>query len=194
MDTRNFNHKVTACAMSISIGDEIPDFKLLNANKALGGDYVSSSDYIGENGLIIVFECNHCPYVIASIERINQLSKFANSNSIGFIGINSNDAKVYASDSFENMIKRAEKGMPYPYLFDETQEIAHKFGAKRTPEFFLFDSNRELVYSGRMDDSPRDPNQVSSNELRDAIESLLNGEKPQIEFTESIGCSVKWKV
>ena len=94
MDTRNFNHQVTACAMSISIGDEIPDFKLLNANKALGGDYVSSSDYIGENGLIIVFECNHCPYVIASIERINQLSKFANSNSIGFIGINSNDAKA----------------------------------------------------------------------------------------------------
>ena len=121
IDTRNFNHQVIACTMSISIGDEIPDFKLLNANKALGGDYVSSSDYIGENGLIIVFECNHCPYVIASIERINQLSKFANSNSIGFIGINSNDAKVYDSDSFENMIKRAEKGMPYPYLFDETQ-------------------------------------------------------------------------
>ena len=180
--------------MSITLGDAIPDFSLPNANKSLGGDYVNSSDHLGENGLIIVFECNHCPYVIASIERINQLSQYANSNSIGFIGINSNDAKVYASDSFENMIKRAEKGMPYPYLFDESQEIAHQFGAKRTPEFFLFNSNGELIYTGRMDDSPKDPNQVSTNELRDAIDSLLNGEKPKIGFTESIGCSVKWKV
>jgi len=180
--------------MSISIGDVIPEFKLLNANKSLGGDYVNSNDYIEENGLIVVFECNHCPYVIASIERINQLSKYAKSNSIGFLGINSNDAEVYASDSFENMVKRADKGMPYPYLFDESQEIAQKFGAKRTPEFFLFNSNRELIYTGRMDDSPRDPNQVSTNELKDAIDCLLDGEKPKIEFTESIGCSVKWKV
>lgn len=180
--------------MSISLGDGVPEFNLLNANKSLGGDYVNSSDYFGENGLIVVFECNHCPYVIASIERINQISQYANSNSIGFIGINSNDASVYASDSYENMVKRAEKGMPYPYLFDETQEIAHRFGAKRTPEFFLFNSNRKLIYSGRMDDSPKDPNKVSTNELRDAIDSLLNGDKPEIGFTESIGCSVKWKV
>ena len=180
--------------MSISIGDVVPEFNLVNANKNLGEEYVNSNDYIGNNGLIVLFECNHCPYVIASIDRINQLSKYAKSNSIGFLGINSNDAQVYASDSFENMVKRAEKGMPYPYLFDETQEIAHKFGAKRTPEFFLFNSEGILTYSGRMDDSPRDPNKVTTKELQDAIDSLLNGEEPKITFTESIGCSVKWKM
>ena len=180
--------------MSISIGDVVPEFNLVNANKNLGEEYVNSNDYIGNNGLIVLFECNHCPYVIASIDRINQLSKYAKSNSIGFLGINSNDASVYANDSFEHMVKRAKNGMPYPYLYDESQQVAHVYGAKRTPEFFLFNSDNTLVYRGRMDDSPRDPSQVSTSELKDAIDAMLDGQSPDISETESIGCSVKWKV
>jgi peroxiredoxin len=131
--------------------------------------------------------------VVASIDRINEMANFASSKEIGFIGINSNDASIYSSDSFENMQKRAEKGMPYPYLFDETQIVAETFDAKRTPEFFLFDGDGRLVYKGRMDDSPRNPNQVSRTELLDAISSLLEGRTIENKVTESIGCSVKWK-
>ena len=90
------------------------------------------------------------------------------------------------------MAKRSES-MPYPYLHDSTQDIAHAYGAKRTPEFFLFDSELKLVYKGRMDDSPRNPTMVQSNELKDAVEAMLAGEKPAVSQTESIGCSVKWK-
>jgi len=121
------------------------------------------------------------------------MAEFCQENEIGFVGINSNDASVYANDSYEHMVKRAEKGMPYPYLYDETQEIAHAYGAKRTPEFFLFNGNGNLVYRGRMDDSPKDPSQVSSTDLQDAIDAMLAGDGPTIAETESIGCSVKWK-
>jgi thiol-disulfide isomerase/thioredoxin len=171
----------------------MPNFELGNANPSIGGELVNFSDRLQSNGLIILFECNHCPYVVASIDRINEMANFASSKEIGFIGINSNDASVYSSDSFENMQKRAEKGMPYPYLFDETQIVAETFDAKRTPEFFLFDGDGRLVYKGRMDDSPRNPNQVSRTELLDAISSLLEGRTIENKVTESIGCSVKWK-
>jgi peroxiredoxin len=179
--------------MSIEISGKMPNFELGNANPSIGGELVNFSDRLQSNGLIILFECNHCPYVVASIDRINEMANFASSKEIGFIGINSNDASVYSSDSFENMQKRAEKGMPYPYLFDETQIVAETFDAKRTPEFFLFDGDGRLVYKGRMDDSPRNPNQVSRTELLDAISSLLEGRTIENKVTESIGCSVKWK-
>lgn len=180
--------------MTLSIGDEAVEYSLKNANEEIGGQSLTLAQSMQANGLVIVFECNHCPYVIASIERMNAMSEFCESNQIGFIGINSNDASVYANDSFEHMIKRAKNGMPYAYLYDETQEVAHAYGAKRTPEFFLFDNNSTLVYRGRMDDSPRDPSKASTSELKDAIEAMLNGNSPNISETESIGCSVKWKV
>jgi peroxiredoxin len=179
--------------MSIEISGKMPNFELANANPSIGGELVNFSDRLESNGLIILFECNHCPYVVASIERINEMADYVSSKEIGFIGINSNDASVYSSDSFENMQKRAEKGMPYPYLFDETQIVAETFDAKRTPEFFLFDGDGRLVYKGRMDDSPRDPNQVSKTELLDAVNSLIEGKSIDNKVTDSIGCSVKWK-
>ena len=179
--------------MSIELRGKIPNFELNNANSSVGGEKVNFNEHLEQNGLIILFECNHCPYVVASIERINEMARYASSKHVGFIGINSNDASVYSSDSFENMQKRAEKGMPYPYLFDETQIVAETFDAKRTPEFFLFDGDGRLVYKGRMDDSPRDPNQVSSTELLDAVNSLVDGKVVENQITESIGCSVKWK-
>lgn len=179
--------------MTLQTGDPAPDFNLPNANASVGGEHVSLADAAGANGTVVLFECNHCPYVVASVGRINAMAESCKSKGIGFVGINSNDPVVYANDSFEHMVKRADKGMPYPYLHDDTQTVAHAYGAKRTPEFFLFDAQGTLVYQGRMDDNPKDPSQVESTELADALEAMLNGEAPAVHTTESIGCSVKWK-
>lgn len=179
--------------MTLQTGDAAPDFKLPNANAAVGGELVSFSGAAGANGTLVLFECNHCPYVVASVGRINAMAESCISKDIGFVGINSNDPVVYENDSFEHMVKRAEGGMPYAYLHDASQDVAHAYGAKRTPEFFLFNADHLLVYQGRMDDSPRNPNDVSSHDLAEAIEAMLAGQTPAVDYTESIGCSVKWK-
>lgn len=145
------------------------------------------------NGCVVVFECNHCPYVVASVSRLNAMAEYCQSSNIGFVGINSNDPDNYPADSFENMVKRAEKGMPYAYLHDATQEVATAWGAQRTPEFFLLNADGIVTYHGRMDDNPRDPTKVTTSELKDAIEAMLEGRTPVIQSTDSIGCSVKWK-
>ena len=179
--------------MTLSVGDNLVDFTLKNANKSIGGDEVNAVKYAQENGLVVAFECNHCPYVVASVLRMNSLAKYCFDNGIGFVGINSNDSSVYETDSFEHMVKRAEKGMPYPYLHDEDQSVATEYGAKRTPEFFFFNKDKSLTYKGRMDDSPKNPTEVTSTDLLDAINAVLAGNEPEIKATESIGCSVKWK-
>ena len=155
---------------------------------------VSLDQAKGENGTVVVFECNHCPYVVASFSRMDAMAEYCASVGIGYVGINSNDANNYPDDSYENMVKRANKGLPYSYLHDATQQIAQQYGAKRTPEFFLFNSQLELVYQGRMDDSPRNPNEVTTSELSDAITAVLVKQTPDVVETDSIGCSVKWKM
>tara|TARA_B100000214_G_scaffold242022_1_gene177324 strand:- start:475 stop:1017 length:543 start_codon:yes stop_codon:yes gene_type:complete len=177
----------------IEPGDSAPKFSLKNANTNVAKELVSLEDVMGENGAIIVFECNHCPYVIASIERMNKMCNRSSDMGIGFVGINSNNAAMYPDDSFENMVKRAEKDMPYPYLHDESQEVATEWGAERTPEFFLINSEGVVVYKGRLDNSPRDPTQASTSELQDAIDSMLMGTEITNPRTQSIGCSIKWK-
>ncbi len=179
--------------MPLRIGDVAPTFSLSNANSNIGGNSQSLEVSIMNNGCVVVFECNHCPYVVASVDRLNAMAEYCQSNNIGFVGINSNDPDNYPADSFENMVKRAEKGMPYAYLHDSTQEVATAWGAQRTPEFFLLDANGVVTYHGRMDDNPRDPTKVTTSELRDAIEAMLEGRTPIIQSTDSIGCSVKWK-
>jgi peroxiredoxin len=180
--------------MSLSISDIAPSFNLQNANPKHGGEMVSLDQAKGENGTVVVFECNHCPYVVASFSRMDAMAEYCASVGIGYVGINSNDANNYPDDSYENMVKRANKGLPYSYLHDATQQIAQQYGAKRTPEFFLFNSQLELVYQGRMDDSPRNPNEVTTSELSDAITAVLVNQTPDVVETDSIGCSVKWKM
>lgn len=175
------------------VGDKAPNFNLKNANKAKGSDMISLDDARGNNGTIVVFECNHCPYVIASIGRMEDMARYASESGLGFVGINSNDPIVYANDDFEHMVKRAEGGMGYPYLHDDTQEIATAYDAKRTPEFFLLNNEDTIVYKGRMDDNPRDPSNVTTTDLKDAVDALLSGNEILVTETESIGCSVKWK-
>lgn len=179
--------------MTLLVGDKAPNYSLKNSNTAEGEDVLSLSDSIGNRGCVVVFECNHCPYVVASVERINAMSAYCKEREIGFVGINSNDPVNYPADSFENMVKRAKKGMPYPYLHDPTQVTATAWGAERTPEFFLLDSKGVVVYHGRMDDNPRDPTQVTTSELKDSIDAMVSGIAPSVSSTESIGCSVKWK-
>ena len=180
--------------MSLSTSDIAPTFNLKNANPNQGGETVSLNQAKGENGIVIVFECNHCPYVVASFSRMDAMAEYCASEGIGYVGINSNDENNYQEDSYENMVKRANKGLPYSYLHDVTQQVAQQYGAKRTPEFFLFNSQLELVYQGRMDDSPRNPTGVTTSELSDAITAMLAGQTPAVVQTDSIGCSVKWKM
>jgi len=184
--------------MSLSISDRAPDFNLKNANGNWYGDMISLDKMMKEwpKGLVVAFECNHCPYVVAMISRMNAMAEYCASEGIGYVGINSNDENNYQEDSYENMVKRADagKGMLYPYLHDATQQVAQQYGAKRTPEFFLFNSQLELVYQGRMDDSPRNPTEVTTSELSDAITAMLDGQTPSVVQTDSIGCSVKWKM
>ncbi|RJU83582.1 MAG: thioredoxin family protein [Candidatus Poseidoniales archaeon] len=178
----------------IEPGDKAPDFKLKNANPSIYGDIVSFSQSMGENGLIVMFTCNHCPYVVGSESRIEKISLKAKNNALGFVGINSNDPINYTTDSWENMVKRAKSGMSYAYLVDETQEIAKNYGAERTPEFYLIDSSGIVVYRGRLDNSPRDPSHATTSDLSDAIDELIAGEEISQIRNESIGCSVKWKI
>ncbi len=174
-------------------GSKAPDFELPNANENSGGASLSLQEVLGENGAVIFFTCNHCPYVVGSEPRIENAAEVARKNGLGFVGINSNDPVKYESDSWDNMAKRANKGMTYPYLHDSSQEVALAYGAERTPEFYLLNSDSIVIYRGRLDDSPRDPSHATTSELEDAIEELATGATVSVTRTESIGCSVKWK-
>ncbi len=178
----------------IEPGDAAPDFNLKNANFTKNGDNVSLSDVMSKNGVIILFTCNHCPYVVGSESRIEMMSIKAEKSNIGFVGINSNDPINYTTDSWENMVKRAKNGMSYAYLVDDTQEVAVEYGAERTPEFFLINSSGIVVYRGRLDDSPRDPSHATTSELSDAIDLIVMGKDISESRTISIGCSIKWKI
>jgi len=178
----------------IEPGDKAPDFKLKNANPSILGDLVSFSESMGTNGLVVMFTCNHCPYVVGSESRIEEMSLKAQNNNLGFVGINSNDPINYTTDSWDNMVKRAKSGMSYPYLVDDTQDIAQNYGAERTPEFYLINSSGIVVYRGRLDDSPRDPSHATTSDLSHAIDELISGQSLSQTRNESIGCSVKWKI
>ena len=181
-------------ANTVEPGNNAPNFELPNANDSSGNETVSMSDVIGDKGGIIMFTCNHCPYVVGSEPRIENIAEKARESGLGFVGINSNDPVKYESDSWDNMVKRASRGMSYPYLHDEDQTVAASYGAERTPEFYLVSSSGTVVYRGRMDDSPRDPSHASTSDLSDAIDELLNGKEISNPRTDSIGCSVKWKL
>ena len=177
----------------IEPGDKAPSFNLPNANKAHGESVVGLDEVIGESGGVVMFTCNHCPYVVASEGRIEAMAKMAREFGLGFVGINSNDPERYVSDDWDHMVERASKGMSYPYLHDSTQEVARSYGAERTPEFYLVSGGQDVMYRGRLDDSPRDPSNATTCELEDALNQYVSGQRIRVQRTESIGCSVKWK-
>jgi len=176
--------------ISLKTGDTAPDFSLMGIDDKMH----SLESYVGSKGLLVIFMCNHCPYVKAKIDAIKQIhEKFK--ESIAVVGINSNDSTEYPDDSFENMKKIAdEKGMKFDYLVDEKQDVAKKYGAICTPDPFLFDQNRKLVFHGRIDNAMNPDDTATESTMQENIEKYLAGEKIEKDFDPSIGCSIKWKL
>jgi peroxiredoxin len=158
------------------------------------GNTYSPSSFAEAEILVVVFTCNHCPYAVASEDRLIELQKDFALAGVQFVLISSNDAMHYPEDSFANMVLRAKKkDFPFPYLYDETQEAAHAYNAACTPDIFVFDSLRTLRYNGRIDDNWQQRDKVTREELRTALEDLLAGREISFEPVPSIGCSIKWK-
>lgn len=143
--------------------------------------------------LAIIQSCNHCPYVLAWEGRINDLARAYANRGVSIVAINSNDAEAYPVDSFDAMVEHArEAGYVFDYLHDASQDLARQLGSERTPEAFVYDGERRLVYHGAVDDN-RDEDEVTANYLRDAIEAVLAGETPEVADTSPVGCTVKWR-
>jgi peroxiredoxin len=173
--------------MTLTLATEAPPFDL----PGVDGRIHSLDDYAGAPVLAVVWSCNHCPYVRAWEGRMIDLQREYGDRGFRLVAINSNDADAYPEDSFEEMKKRAERqGFNFDYLYDEDQSVVRAYGAERTPEVFLFDGERKLVYHGAIDDS-RDETQVSTRYVRDAIEAVLGGEEPQVRESPAVGCTVK---
>jgi peroxiredoxin len=177
-------------AFTLDIGDKAPAFDLCGAD----GENHTLDEYSDAKILIIVFSCNHCPYVVGSEDRMKRLYAEYKPKGVEMVAINSNETENHPGDSFENMVLRVdEEDLPWPYLRDQTQAVARAYGALRTPHFFVFDEDRTLQYTGRMDDNPRQPGKQTTHELADALDALLEGKTPPVAVTNPIGCNVKWK-
>ena len=176
--------------ITLKTGDSAPDFSL----KGIDDEIHSLESYAKNKGLLVIFMCNHCPYVKAKIDAIKQIhEKF--SENIAVVGINSNDSTEYPDDSFENMKKIAnENGMKFDYLVDDKQDVAKRYGAVCTPDPFLFDEDRKLIFHGRIDNAMNPDATATENIMQNNLNKFLAGEKIEKDFDPSIGCSIKWKL
>lgn len=169
---------------------QAPDF-LLSATD--GGTY-SLASFEDAEVLVIVFTCNHCPYAVAAEDRLIDIQNRYKDKGVQFAAINPNDAELYPEDSFENMVMRhREKNFPFPYLYDESQEVARAYSAVCTPDIFVFDRARKLKYNGRIDDNWQDPERVTRRDLEHALDDILAGRNIGFDPVASMGCSIKWK-
>lgn len=174
----------------IEIGKVMSEFSL----KDPFGKEFSSKQLMGEKGLLVVFTCNHCPYAKAIWPRLIKLSHDIMKRGISVVAINPNAAnKEYPDDSVEETKKRIDEWqIPFPYLVDETQEVARAYGAECTPDIYLLDKDMKLFYHGRFDDNWKDLSAVKKEELKEACELLIQGKNPPSEQHPSMGCSIKW--
>ena len=176
-------------SFTLQLGQKAPEFNLISTSK----EKVSISSF-DSKFLVIFFTCNHCPYVTGSDEVTRQTANKFRNKDVSFIAINSNSANTYQEDSFENMVLRMEEyNFPWVYLHDADQEIALKYGALKTPHFYVFNEQRELVYTGRGVDSPLDANKIKINNLELVLDELTSNTLISIPITNPIGCSVKWE-
>ncbi len=172
----------------MKVGTKAPDFSLL----AVDGKTYSLDDF-SETALVVFFSCNHCPYVQAYEDRVMELQNQFKGQA-RFIAINSNDASTHPDDSFENMVGRArDRKFNFVYLRDETQDVARAYGGTHTPHLFVFDKNRALAYTGRIDDNWQEPAKVTKRYLKDALAAITQGRQPAEAETFAIGCTIKWK-
>ena len=176
-------------SFTLQLGQKAPEFNLISTSN----ENISVSSF-DSKFLVIFFTCNHCPYVTGSDEVTRQTANKFKDKDVSFIAINSNSANTYQEDSFENMILRMEEyEFPWVYLHDADQEIALKYGALKTPHFYVFNEQRELVYTGRGVDSPLDANKIKINNLELVLDELTSNTLISIPITNPIGCSVKWE-
>ena len=171
-------------------GDEAIAFEL----PGVDDQHHALKDYADKEAVAVIFTCNHCPYARAWEDRIVQTQADYADRGVQVIAISANDPEKYPADSFPRMKERAqEKGFNFPYLFDESQEVARAYGAERTPEVFLFGKNGTLIYHGTVDDNYEDPRGVKNHYLRDALDAALADEEPPVVETLAIGCTIKWR-
>lgn len=174
---------------TLPLGATAPGFRL----PATDGKNYGLSDFKEVKTLVIFFTCNHCPYVTGSDEVTRQTANWYAPRGVRFVGINSNSVNTYEEDSFLHMVERMQQHkFPWVYLHDEKQDVARAYGALRTPHFFVFDAQRHLVYTGRGVDSPRDASKIKVNDLANALEDHVSGQKIRVPITNPIGCNVKW--
>ncbi len=172
------------------LGTSAPAFSLLGVD----GETRSLDSFAKADVLVVVFTCNHCPYAKACEDRLIQLQADYAGRGVQLIAINPNDADNYPDDSFEAMQARAaDKGFNFPYLYDATQEVARAYDAACTPDIFVFDRDRKLVYNGRLDDNWQEPDQVTRKDLRAVLDATLEGRTVDFDHVPSMGCSIKWK-
>ena len=174
-----------------ALGERAPNFSLPNVD----GKTVSLSDFKGKPGLLVIFMCNHCPFVIHLRSALAAFGKEYQAKGLAVVGINSNDISTHPDDSPERMKVEAQTaGYTFPYLFDESQEVAQAYGAACTPDFFLFDAQHRLVYRGQFDDSrPGNGKPITGADLRAACDAVLAGTAVTTRQKPSIGCNIKWK-
>ena len=175
----------------LKIGSDAPTFNNL---PAADGKKYSLPSFSDKKIAVIVFSCNHCPYVQAYEDRIIAFQRDYESKGVQVVAINSNEIEHYPEDNFDEMVKRAKsKGFNFPYLRDDDQSVANAYGATHTPEFFVFDDRRKLRYRGKFDDNYQNPKAVKTTYVRNAVDALIAGTKIAEPETYSIGCTIKWK-
>jgi len=176
----------------LPLGTTAPSFFLPDT---VSGQTFSLEDLAGENGLVVMFICNHCPYVIHVNEEIIRVANDYAPQGVGFVAISSNDAANYPADAPDKMREHAlDLGYPFPYLYDESQEVAREYDAACTPDFYVFDKSLKLVYRGRLDDSrPNSGTPLTGKDLRTAIDTVVAGGEVSSKQYPSAGCNIKWK-
>jgi thioredoxin-related protein len=180
----------SSVSTSLPIGSALPktEVKL----KDVSGKEITLSEIKKENGILVMFSCNTCPYVIKNQSRTNEICSYAQTNHIGVVLLNSNEGSRDGGNSLEDMQSYAKaQGYAWPYALDKNSELADAFGANRTPECFLFDRNDKLVYHGAIDDSPGDIDNIKRHHLKEAMDEMLAGKEVSVKQSRSVGCSIK---
>jgi hypothetical protein len=182
----------SANAAALALGATMPDSttKLLNVD----GRELTLAKVAGKQGTLVIFSCNHCPWVKAWETRMVAIGNAAMAEGVGVVAVNSNDPKVYPDDDLVRMKERAKDGgYRFPYVMDTTSEVGRAFGATHTPEAFLFDASGRLVYHGTIDDNARDPGKVEHRYLRDALDAVVEGKQPPVQETKALGCTIVFR-
>lgn len=178
-------------SIKIPLGTKIPEFQI---SDPMGKAY-KTPELFGERGLLVVFTCNHCPYALAVWPRVIGLANYAKGMRVGTVAINPNINPDFPDDAPPKMIEKIkELNITFPYLVDETQDVAKAFRAQCTPDIYLFNKNKELVYHGRIDDNWKDEDAVTREELKEAMNNMAAGLPIDPKQKPSMGCSIKWRV